>query len=170
MTLEEAIYRKYISNELAFVKDTLKKRYCTLSESASKKIVKHGRIMNTMAGKYLTVRESIELGIVVHDIHDITLIEILDFGMYQPHTGKVQIPGMEVLLTISELIERHIVDITKTVVKSRKTCKFITTQEAIREKDIDPLTGMYGSLNLLEARTQGYLITIDAMVRKKLAK
>ena len=52
----------------------------SLSEAASKKIVKHGRIMNTMAGKYLTVRESIELEIVVHDIHDITLIEILDFG------------------------------------------------------------------------------------------
>ena len=165
MTLEEAIYRKYISNESAFIKDTLKKRYCTLSEAASKKIVKHGRIMNTMAGKYLTVRESIELGIVVHDVHGITLIEILDFGMYQPHSGKVSIPGMEVLLTISELIERHIVDITKTVVKSRKTSKFITTQEALRVKDIDPLTGMYGSLNLLEARTQGYLITIDAMVR-----
>ena len=126
--------------------------------------------MNTMAGKYLTVRESIELGIVVHDIHGITLIEILDFGMYQPTSGKVAIPGMEVLLTISELIERHIVDITKTVVKSRKTSKFITTQEALRVKDIDPLTGMYGSLNLLEARTQGYLITIDAMVRVKSAK
>ena len=102
-------------------------------------------------------------------MRDITLIEILDFGMYQPHTGKVQIPGMEVLLTISELIERHIVDITKTVVKSRKTSKFITTQEALRVKDIDALTGMYGSLNLLEARTQGYLITIDAMVSIGLA-
>ena len=170
MTLEEAIYRKYINDEGAFVIDTLKKRYCSLSEAASKKIVKHGRIMNTMAGKYLTVRESIELGIVVHDIHGITLIEILDFGMYQPTSGKVAIPGMEVLLTISELIERHIVDITKTVVKSRKTSKFITTQEALRVKDIDPLTGMYGSLNLLEARTQGYLITIDAMVRVKSAK
>ena len=166
MTLEEAIYRKYISNESAFVKDTLKKRYCTLSEAAQKKIVKQGRVMNTMAGKYLTVREAVEFGIVVHDIRDITLIEVLDFGMYQAHSGKVDIPGMEVELTLSELIERHIVDITKTVVKSRKTHKFITTQEALRVKDIDPLTGMYGSLNLLEARTKGYLITIDAMVRK----
>ena len=167
MTLEEAIYRRYINKKNAFVKDMLKKKYATLTEAARKKIIKQGRIMNTNEGKYLSIREAIEVGILLREVRCLTLIEVLDFGMYQPHSGKVLVPGCETEVTLSEVIEMQVVDITQTLVKSRKTQKFITTQEAIRVRDIDPLTGMYGNINLLEARNKGYIMTIDAMVSLK---
>jgi len=34
----------------------------------------------------------------------------------------------------------------------------------LQDGDIDPLTGMYGNMNLLEARSKGYLLSTDAMV------
>ena len=90
MTLEEAIYRKYIEKKSAFVKDTWKRKYCSLSEASRKKILKDGRVMNTTTGKYLNLRDAIEQQIVVRDIRSISLIDALDFGMYQPHSGKVK--------------------------------------------------------------------------------
>jgi len=89
MTLEEAIYRKYIEKKSAFVKDTWKRKYCSLSEASRKKIIKDGRVMNTTTGKYLVLRDAIDQQIIVRDIRSISLIDALDFGMYQPHSGKV---------------------------------------------------------------------------------
>ena len=89
MTLEEAIYRKYIEKKSAFVKDTWKRKYCSLSEASRKKIIKDGRVMNTTTGKYLILREAIDQQIIVRDIRSISLIDALDYGMYQPHSGKV---------------------------------------------------------------------------------
>lgn len=90
MTLEEAIYRKYIEKKSAFVKDTWKRKYCSLSEASRKKVIKDGRVMNTTTGKYLNLRDAIDQQIVVRDIRSISLIDALDFGMYQPHSGKVR--------------------------------------------------------------------------------
>ena len=123
--------------------------------------------MNTHEGRYLSVREAIEAGILLREVRCLTLIEVLDFGMYQPHSGKILVPGRETEVTLAEAIETQVVDITKTLIKSRKTQKFITTQESIRIKDVDSLTGMYGNINLLEARNKGYIMTIDTMVSLK---
>jgi hypothetical protein len=68
MTLEEAIYRKYIDKKSAYVKDTWKRKYCSLSEASRKKIVKDGRVMNTTTGKFLTIKEAIQQQIIVRDI------------------------------------------------------------------------------------------------------
>lgn len=68
MTLEEAIYRKYIEKKSAFVKDTWKRKYCSLSEASRKKIIKDGRVMNTTTGKFLTIKDAINQQIIVRDI------------------------------------------------------------------------------------------------------
>lgn len=49
------------------------------------------------------------------------MIDALDFGMYQPHSGKVQVPGIDREITIGEMIEMKLIDHTKTIVKSRRT-------------------------------------------------
>ena len=51
-------------------------------------------------------------------------------------------------------------------VKNQKSGRFISTLEALHLGDIDGVTGMYGNMNLLEARSRGYLLPIDAMVRE----
>ena len=169
MSLEEALYRKYIDKKSAFVKDTWKRKYCSLSEASRKKIIKDGKIMNTTTGKYLSLRKAIDLQIVVKEIRFVSLIELLDFGMYLPHSGKISIPGLEREMSLGEAVDLKIIDHTRTIVKSRKTNRFISLYEAIKvEGVVDGLTGLYaGSMNLLEARSKGYLLSIDAMVNSK---
>ena len=121
--------------------------------------------MNTTQGKYMRLGEAIRLKIIIKEVTELSLIEILDFGMYQPYSGRVVVPGTDMEMTISEAIEAHIIDHRKTIVKNKRSGRFISTQEALHLGDIDGGTGLYGSLNLLEARSRGYLLPVDAMVR-----
>lgn len=165
MKLEEAIFRKYIDKKSAFVIDTWKRKHCSLSEATRKNIIKNGLVMNTTQGKYMSVEEAIKMNIIIRDISNLSLIETLDFGMYQPYSGKILVPGLEIEMSISEAIESRIIDHKLTIVKNRKSSRFVSTMEALQLGDIDGLTGMYGSMNLLEARSRGYLLSVDAMVR-----
>ena len=167
MTLEEAVYRKYIDKKSAFIKDTWKRKYCSLSEASRKKIIKDGKVMNTTTGKYLSIREAIDIDIIVREIKFLSLIDVLDYGMYLPHSGTIQMPGFDREITVREAIEFKLIDHQKTIVKSQKSNRYTSTLEAMRSGEIDGMTGMYGSMNLLEARSKGYLLTNDAMVRQK---
>ena len=165
LKLEEAIFRKYIDKKSAFVIDTWKRKHCSLSEATRKNIIKDGLVMNTTQGRYITVEDAIKARIIIRDISRLTLIEVLDFGLYQPYSGKILVPGTETEMTISEAIEARIIDHTKTIVRNMKSGRFISTLEALQLGDIDGVSGMYGSMNLLEARSRGYLLPVDAMVR-----
>ena len=166
MSLEEAIYRRYIDKKSALVKDTWKRQYVSLSEASRKKIIKNGKVMNTTTGKYVSIAEAIELELIVKEIKMVSLIEMLDYGMYLPHSGGISIPGLDREMTLGEAIDLKLIDHTRTIVKSRKTNRYISLYEAIKvEGVIDSMTGMYASsMNLLEARSKGYLLSIDAMV------
>ncbi|XP_023339655.1 dystonin isoform X13 [Eurytemora carolleeae] len=163
LKLEEAIFRKYIDKKSAFVIDTWKRKHCSLSEATRKNIIKDGLVLNTTQGKYMSVEEAIKMNIIIRDISNLSLIETLDFGMYQPYSGKILVPGLEIEMSISEAIESRIIDHKLTIVKNRKSSRFVSTMEALQLGDIDGLTGMYGSMNLLEARSRGYLLSVDAM-------
>ena len=165
LTLEEAIFRKYICKKSAFIIDTWKRKFCSLSEATRKNIIKDGMIMNTTSGKYLKLQDAIDQKILVRDVAQLSLIQILDFGLYQPFSGKIVVPGTEAEMTLSEAIDTHIIDHSKTIVKNQKSGRFVSTLESLHLGDIDGVTGMYGSMNLLEARSRGYLLPIDAMVR-----
>ena len=93
MSLEEAIYRKYIDKKSALVKDSWKRQYVSLSEASRKKIIRNGKVMNTITGKYVSIAEAIELELIVKEIKMVSLIEMLDYGMYLPHSGRISIPG-----------------------------------------------------------------------------
>jgi hypothetical protein len=169
MKLEEAIFRKYIERKSAFVIDTWKRKFCSLSEATRKNIIKDGLVMNTTSGKYMRVDDAIKSKIIIKSVTKLTLIEVLDFGLYQPYSGKILVPGQDGKeMTLSEAIDTHIIDHTKTIVKNRKSARFVTTLEAMRMGDIDGLTGMYGNMNLLEARSRGYLLPVDAMVSQQI--
>ena len=165
LKLEEAVFRKYICKKSAFVIDTWKRKFCSLSEATRKNIIKDGRVMNTTSGRFLSLKEAIEQKIIVKDVTKLSLIEILDFGLYQPYSGKIFMPGSEIEISLSEAIDCQIIDHKKTIVKNQKSGRFVSTIEALHLGDINGISGMYGSINLLEARSRGYLLPIDAMVR-----
>ena len=165
LTLEEAIFRKYICKKSAFIIDTWKRKFCSLSEATRKNIIKDGMVMNTTSGKYIRLQEAIDQKILVRDVTKLSLIQILDFGLYQPFSGKILVPGTEIEMTLSEAIDTHIIDHSLTIVKNQRSGRFVSTLESLHLGDIDGISGMYGSMNLLEARSRGYLLPIDAMVR-----
>ena len=165
LTLEEAIFRRYICKKSAFIIDTWKRKFCSLSEATRKNMIKDGMIMNTTTGKYLKLQDAIDQNILVRDVAQLSLIQILDFGLYQPFSGKIVVPGTEVEMTLTEAIDAHIIDHSKTIVKNQKSGRFVSTLESLHLGDINGVTGMYGAINLLEARSRGYLLPIDAMVR-----
>ena len=84
----------------------------------------------------------------------------------KPSLTIKKIPGLEREMTLGEAIDLKLIDHTQTIVKSRKSNRYISLYQAIKsECVIDSLTGMYAnSMNLLEARSKGYLLSIDAMV------
>ena len=170
MPLEEAIYRKYIDKKSAFVKDTWKRKYCSLSEASRRKIIQDGKTMNTTTGKYLTIREAVDCEIIVKEIRAISLIEALDFGMYVPHTGRLDMPGFEREITLREAIEFKLIDSSRTVIKDRTANRFVSTLEALRSgpRVVDGNSGLLydGEMNLLEARSLGYLLSSEAMVKQ----
>ena len=166
LKLEEAVFRKYICKKSAFVIDTWKRKFCSLSEATRKNVIKDGMVMNTTSGRFLTLREAIEQKIIVRDVTKLSLIEILDFGLYQPYSGKIFMPGSEIEISLSEAIDCQIIDHKRTIAKNQKSGRFISTIEALHIGDINGITGMYGNINLLEARSRGYLLPIDAMVRE----
>ena len=169
MTLEEALFRRYIDEKSALVKDTWKRQFLSLNEASRKKMIKNGQIMNTTTGKYVSVGEAIKIELLVREIRMVSLIEMLDFGMYAPHSGLILIPGLEQEVSLGEAIDLKLIDHTRTIVKSGKSNRYISLYEAIKvEGVIDSCTGMYaGSMNLLEARSKGYLLSSDAMVGSK---
>ena len=122
--------------------------------------------MNTTTGKYVNVKEAIRLELIVRDIKNVSLIEMLDFGMYLPHSGRILVPGLEREMSLGEAIDMKLIDHSRTIVKSRVSNRYITLYEAIKvEGVIDSVTGLYaGTMNLLEARSKGYLLSVDAMV------
>ena len=123
--------------------------------------------MNTTTGRYLTVKEAIEIEIVVREVRLISLIEALDFGMYQPHSGMLIVPGFEREMTLREAVEFRLIDHQKTIVKNRKSGRFVSTIEALRSGLLDGSSGFYeGDMNLLEARSLGLLLPNDAMVKR----
>ena len=165
LKLEEAVFRKYICKKSAFIIDTWKHKFCSLSEATRKNIIKDGMVMNTTSGRFLNLKEAIEQKIIVREVSRLSLIEILDFGLYQPYSGRISVPGTEMEISLSEAIDRQIIDHKRTIVKNQKSGRFISTIEALQLGDINGISGMYGNMNLLEARSRGYLLTIDAMVR-----
>ncbi len=167
MTLEEAVYRKYIDKKSAFVKDTWKRKYCSLSEASRKKIMLDGRVMNTTTGRYLTVAEAVEQEILVREIRAVSLVEALDFGMYHPHSGAFLLPGMEREVTLREAVEFQLIDHTRTVVRTMtgsSSGRYVATLEAMRSGELDGNAGTLCGMNLLEARSRGFLLAAEAMV------
>ena len=164
LRLEEAVFRKYIDKKSAYVIDSWKRKHCSLSEATRKNMIKEGMVMNTTLGKFMTIQEAIDANIIIREIKHLSIIDALDFGLYQPYSGRILVPGTEKDISLTEAMDMKIIDHKKTIIKNQRLGRYISTLEAMRLDDIDGHTGMYGSMNLLEARSRGFILPADAMV------
>ncbi|XP_028029393.1 microtubule-actin cross-linking factor 1 isoform X4 [Bombyx mandarina] len=176
LTIKDATTLGYIDADTALIKDNLKKRLTKLPEAFRKGFMdaEKGNILDTETSKLNTLSAAIESGLLMTPKKSFTLIETLNFGIYNPTTGALNDPFITTSvidrkrLNLDEAIQQGIVDPSSTVVKEPETGKILPLVQAIEQRLVDPVEGRLTidakkgiSLDLVKALKKGYLLPAE---------
>ncbi|XP_026332684.1 uncharacterized protein LOC113239782 isoform X5 [Hyposmocoma kahamanoa] len=176
LTIKDAATLGYIDPDTALIKDNLKKRLVKLPEAFRKGLMdaEKGNILDTETSKLNTLQAAIESGLLITPKKSFSLIETLNFGIYNPTTGALNDPFITTSvidrkrLSLGEAIQQGIVDPSSTVVKEPQTGKIWPLVQAIEQKLVDPVAGRLTidpvksiSLDLVKAHKKGYLLPAE---------
>lgn len=179
LTIKDATTLGYIDPDTALIKDNLKKRLVKLPEAFRKGLMdaEKGNILETETSKLNTLSAAIESGLLITPKKSFSLIETLNFGIYNPTTGALNDPFITTSvidrkrLNLGEAIQQGIVDPSSTVVKEPETGKIWPLVQAIQQNLIDPVEGRLTidpvksiSLDLVKAHKKGYLLPAETRV------
>lgn len=179
LTIRDAATLGYIDPDTALIKDNLKKRLVKLPEAFRKGLMdaEKGNILDTETSKLNTLSAAIESGLLMTPQKSFSLIETLNFGIYNPTTGALNDPFITTSvmarkrLNLGEAIQQGIVDPSSTVVKEPETGKICSLVQAIDQKLVDPVEGKLVidpvksiSLDLVKALKKGYLLPAETRV------
>ncbi|XP_061380486.1 dystonin isoform X15 [Danaus plexippus] len=175
-TIKDAATLGYIDSDTALIKDNLKKRLVKLPEAFRKGLMdaEKGNILDTETSKLNSLSAAIESGLLMTPKKSFTLIETLNFGIYNPTTGALNDPFITTSvidrkrLTLGEAIRQGIVDPSSTVVKEPETGKICPLVQAIEQQLVNPIEGRIVidpkkgiSLDLVKALKKGYLLPAE---------
>ncbi|PZC72954.1 hypothetical protein B5X24_HaOG210326 [Helicoverpa armigera] len=176
LTIRDAAALGYIDPDTALIKDNLKKRLVKLPEAFRKGLMdaEKGNILDTETSKLNTLTAAIESGLLMTPKKSFSLIETLNFGIYNPTTGALNDPFITTSvmdrkrLNLGEAIAQGIVDPSSTVVKEPETGKIMPLVQAMEQKLVDPVEGRLTidpvksiSLDLVKALKKGYLLPAE---------
>ncbi|KPJ00723.1 Dystonin [Papilio xuthus] len=176
LTVKDAATLGYIDSDTALIKDNLKKRLVKLPEAFRKGLMdaEKGNILDTETSKLNTLSAAIESGLLMTPKKSFTLIETLNFGIYNPTTGALNDPFITTSiidrkrLTLGEAIQQGIVDPSSTVVKEPDTGKIWPLTQAIEQQLINPVEGRLitdpqkgTSIDLVKALKKGLLLPAE---------
>ncbi|XP_053618598.1 uncharacterized protein shot isoform X36 [Plodia interpunctella] len=176
LTIKDAATLGYIDSDTALIKDNLKKRLVKLPEAFRKGLMdaEKGNILDTETSKLNSLSAAIESGLLMTPKKSFSLIETLNFGIYNPTTGALNDPFITTSvidrkrLNLGEAIQQGIVDPSSTVVKEPETGKICPLVQAIEQKLVDPVEGRLVidpkkqiSLDLVKALKKGYLLPAE---------
>ncbi|KOB79446.1 Dystonin [Operophtera brumata] len=181
LTIKDAAILGYIDPDTALVKDNLKKRLVKLPEAFRKGLMdaEKGNILDTETSKLNTLTAAIESGLLMTPKKSFSLIETLNFGIYNPTTGALNDPFITTSvidrkrLNLGEAINQRIVDASSTVVKEPETGKIWPLVQAMEQKLVDPVEGRLVvdrkkgiKLDLVKALKKGYLLPAETRLIK----
>ncbi|XP_060807170.1 uncharacterized protein LOC106135826 isoform X13 [Amyelois transitella] len=176
LTIKDAATLGYIDSDTALIKDNLKKRLVKLPEAFRKGLMdaEKGNILDTETSKLNSLSAAIEGGLLMTPKKSFSLIETLNFGIYNPTTGALNDPFITTSvidrkrLNLGEAIQQGIVDPSSTVVKEPETGKIWPLVQAMEQKLVDPVEGRLildpkkeTSLDLVKAHKKGYLLPAE---------
>lgn len=179
LTLKDATTLGHIDPDTALIKDNLKKRLVKLPEAFRKGLIdpEKGNILDTETSKLNTLPVAIESGLLMTPKKSFSLIETLNFGIYNPTTGALNDPFITTSvidrkrLNLGEAIAQGIVDASSTVIKEPETGKIWPLVSAIEQKLVDPVAGRLTtdqqkgvSLDLVKAHKKGYILPAETRV------
>ncbi|XP_047520493.1 dystonin isoform X6 [Pieris napi] len=176
LSIKDAAILGYIDSDTALIKDNLKKRLVKLPEAFRKGLMdaEKGNILDTETSKLNTLNAAIESGLLMTPKKSFSLIETINFGIYNPTTGALNDPFITTSvidrkkLTLGDAIKQGIVDPSSTVVKDPETGKILPLVQAIEQQLINPVEGTITidpkkgiSLDLVKAFKKGYLLPAE---------
>lgn len=177
LTLKEAITLGLIDPDSVLVKDTAKKKLLKLPEAFRKGIMdsEKGNVLDTVTSKLHTLPKAMAVGLVT--THGLSLIEGLDYSLYNPTTGAFTDPFCSSggvmerrRLNLLEAIKSGLIDPSTSVVKDSTSGEIASVQDAIVNEVIDPVAGRMlesssgKAIDLLKAKERGYIIPAEARV------
>ncbi|CAK1543368.1 unnamed protein product [Leptosia nina] len=175
-SIKDAAILGYIDSDTALIKDNLKKRLVKLPDAFRKGLMdaEKGNILDTETSKLNSLTTAIESGLLMTPKKSFSLIETINFGIYNPTTGALNDPFITTSvmdrkrLTLGEAIHQGIVDPSSTVVKEPNTGKILPLVQAIEQQIINPVEGNLTidskkgiSLDLVKAFKKGYLLPAE---------
>nr|CAD7258245.1 unnamed protein product [Timema shepardi] len=177
LTLKETVSLGLIDPDSALIKDSLKKKLVKLPEAFRKGLMdaEKGNVLDSESSRLYSLSAAIESGLLTTPRRGLSLIEGLQFGLYNPTTGGFMDPFFSTgvidrrRLTLAEAIESGLIDPSTTVIKDAASGNISSLTDAITDsKLIDATAGKMRetstgkNIDLLKALEWGYILTAEA--------
>jgi len=122
-------------------------------------------------GESLTLKEAVGEGLVITALTDtgLSLVDVVQQGVYEPVSGRLTHPFSGVEMTLQEGIRTGLIDTRKTRVCDSDQHE-MSTDEAISRQLINTVTGRFDDPSSGEPLTLGEAITKSYLVEQKLTK
>ena len=122
-------------------------------------------------GESLTLKEAVGEGLVITALTDkgLSLIDVVQQGVYEPVSGRLTHPFSGIEMTVQEGIETGLIDTKKTRVCDANQQE-MSTDQAINQKLINTVTGRFEEPDSGEPLTLGEAITKNYLIEQKLTK
>ena len=167
LDLKEAVTLARIDPDSAFVKDNIRKKLRSLSAAFDLALIHphSGLVLNNVCGQQVTLADALASGLVVTPARScLSLIEALQFGLYNPECGLISDPYSKKSLSLAEAIDNTLIDPTTTLVKDPHSGRIVGLAEAIQQSLVDATSGRMDQKPLTEALDRRLLLTTEARV------
>lgn len=169
-TLKQAVELGFIDSGSAIVKDSRENRFFPLDQAFENHTLdpEKGIVVNTLTNQVLTLKGALDNGLLRTSPCTFSLIEALDYGMYDKDTHLIQNPFSGQYDTLEGAISSGLVDPTLTLIKALPSGNFYSVSDAIQKGILCPQTGCLksdSSTTLWEAYRQGLLVPSEKRVR-----
>ncbi|XP_034249390.1 dystonin isoform X6 [Thrips palmi] len=171
MTLREAVTQGLIDPDSALIKDTRRKHLLKLAEAFRKGLMEgeKGNVLDSESSRLNTLAEAIDTGLLTSPRRGFTLIEAVQYGLYDPASGAVADPYLSPThapLTLAEAVEAGLVDPSSTAVKDPETGAVCSLPEAMSSKLVDSAAGRLRvpegePMDLAKALQRGYILPAE---------
>ncbi|CAG0880401.1 unnamed protein product [Darwinula stevensoni] len=170
LTLQEAIQYGLIDPNSCVVKDTRGGFILNLPEAIRQGLVdpQKGMFYNKATNHLLPLDMAIENGMLLVPERPFSLMEALQYGLFDQETGKFSDPFRERAVTLQEALDSGLIDPTTTVIRDPVSGKIVSLAEAVQAGLLDPITGELidpstgKRMSLLDAMNKGFLLTAEA--------
>lgn len=176
--LKEAVSLGNIDADSALIKDGAKKKLIRLPEAFRKGIMdsEKSNVLDTKTSKLLPLQTAVETGLLTTPKQGLSLIEALQFSLYNPTTGEFNDPFITTnainrkRLTLANAITTGLVDPSSTVVKNPADGSIVPLVTALHDNLVDGNSGRIRDtvnnqhIDLSKALERGLILPAEARV------